>query len=156
MLDKATVNIEHKEVWPLKNFLEDLADAEMEFKQMQFEHFVASEVGTIELATDLTETLGRLRLLHRIAYLKIRGNDWVQIRTMYAAIVRSIEIGDCSWESNFDRFESIVTCKREEKRKAEKTQRKKDWFCRDYNRLAGCRKTGNYWGMVGTGTQCQE
>ena len=30
MLDKTTVNIEHKEVWPQKNLLLDLADAEME------------------------------------------------------------------------------------------------------------------------------
>ena len=32
MLDKATTNIQHKEIWPQKNLLEDWADEDMEFK----------------------------------------------------------------------------------------------------------------------------
>ena len=63
MLDKATTNIISKEVWPQKNLLEDWADEEMEFKQLQFEHLVAGELCTIETCTEPAQILGRLRLL---------------------------------------------------------------------------------------------
>ena len=80
----------------------------MEFKQLRFEHLVAGETRTIETCTDPAQILGRLKLLRRIAYLKLRGYDWHLIRRMYAAILTSIETAELSWESNFDRFENIL------------------------------------------------
>ena len=47
ILDKATNNIVHKEVWPQKNLMEDWADEDMDFTQLQFEHHIAGEVRTI-------------------------------------------------------------------------------------------------------------
>ena len=73
MLDKATTNIQQKQVWPQQNLGEDWADEDVEFKQMKFEHLVAGETRTIKTATYPAQILGRLRLLHRIAYLKLRG-----------------------------------------------------------------------------------
>ena len=52
--------------------------------------------------------MGRLRLLRRKAYLKLRDFEWQLIRKMYAAILTSIETKEYSWESNFDRFETIL------------------------------------------------
>ena len=43
ILDKATTNIQPKQVWPQQNLGEDWADEEVEFKQMKFEHLVAGE-----------------------------------------------------------------------------------------------------------------
>ena len=63
MLDKATINIRHKEVWPQKNLGEDWAEEEIEFKQLRFEHLVAGETRTIETCIDPAQILGRLRLL---------------------------------------------------------------------------------------------
>ena len=108
ILDKATTNIQQKQVWPQQNLGEDWADKEVEFKQMKFEHLVARETHTIETYTDPTQILGRLRLLQRLAYMKLRGYDWQLIRKMYAAILTSIETKEYSWESNFDRFETIL------------------------------------------------
>ena len=108
MLDKATANIQQKQVWPQQNLGEDWADEDVEFKQLRFEHLVAGESRTIKTCTDPTEILGRLRLLRRVAYLKLRGYDWQLIRKMYAAILTSIETKKYSWESNFDRFEIIL------------------------------------------------
>ena len=96
ILDKATANIKSKEVWSQKSLLRDL---------------VAGEVRTIETFTDAMEIMGRLRLIRCMVYLKIRGNEWSLIRTMYAAIVRAIETGEHSWSSNFDRFENILNRK---------------------------------------------
>ena len=108
MLDKSTTNIMRKEVWPQKNLGEDWAEEEIEFKQLRFEHLVAGETRTIETCSDPAQILGRLRLLRRIAYLKLRGIEWHLLRKMYAAILSSIETREYSWESNFDRFESIL------------------------------------------------
>ena len=108
MLDKATTNIQHKEIWPQKNLLEDWADEDMEFRHMQFEHYVAGESRTIEMGTEPAQILGRLRLLRRMAYAKLRGYEWPLIRKMYAAILRSIETKEHTWDSNFDRFEAIL------------------------------------------------
>ena len=107
ILDKAITNIQQKQVWPQQNLGEDWAD-EVEFKQMRFEHLVAGETRTIKTCTDPAEILGRLRLLQRVSYLKLRGYDWHLIRKMYAAILTSIETKEYSWESNFDRFETIL------------------------------------------------
>ena len=108
ILDKATTNIQQKQVWPQQNLGEDWADEDVEFKQMKFEHMVAGETRTIETCTDPAQILGRLRLLRRIAYLKLRGYEWHLIRKMYAAILTPIETKEYSWESNFDRFETIL------------------------------------------------
>ena len=44
ILDRATSNMQHKEVWPQKNLLKDWADEEVSFNQLQFEQYVAREV----------------------------------------------------------------------------------------------------------------
>ena len=156
MLDKATTNIQHKEIWPQKNLLEDWADEDMEFKHMQFEHFVAGETRTIEVSTDPAQILGRLRLLRRMAYAKLRGYEWSLIRKMYAAILRSIETRENTWESNFDKYEGILfrrpPYKREDRTTATSgTNNNKKWFCRDWNK-GNCSKNAPHKSWFGTGT----
>ena len=109
ILDKATTNIQQKQVWPQQNLGEDWADEDVEFKQMKFEHLVAGETRTIETCADPAQILGRLRLLRRISYLKLRGYEWPLIRKMYAAILTSIETKEYSWESNFDGLKQYYT-----------------------------------------------
>ena len=155
MLDKATTSIQHKQIWPQKNLSEDWADEEMEFKHMQFDHLVAGETRTIEMGTDPAQILGRLRLLRRMAYAKLRGYEWPLIRKMYAAILRSIEANENTWEANFDRFESILYRKtplrREEKERGGASPSNKKWFCRDWNK-GNCNKTAPHKAWFGSGT----
>ena len=156
MLDKSTTNIRHKEVWPQKNLGEDWAEEEIEFKQLKFEHLVAGETRTIETCTDPAQILGRLRLLRCIAYLKLRGIEWHLLRKMYAAILSSIETREYSWESNFDRFESILYRKvfsdraTDRDRDHKPTEARKR-FCRDYNKPEGCTKTSPHSTWFGSG-----
>ena len=155
MLDRATANIVHKEVWPQKNLLEDWADEEMDFKHLQFEHHIAGEVRTIETCTEPAQILGRLRLLRRMAYAKLRGYEWPIIRKMYAAIVRSIEAKEYSWSDNFDRFETILyrrpaTQHRQTTNRGDREQQKK-WFCRDWNKSEGCSKQAPHKAWFGSG-----
>ena len=158
MLDKSTTNIRHKEVWPQKNLGEDWAEEEMEFKQLKFEHLVAGETRTIETCTDPAQILGWLRLLRRIAYLKLRGIEWPLLRKMYAAILSSIETREYSWESNFDRFESILyrrvlvdrNSDRDRDHKEHRQEGRKR-FCRDYNKPEGCPKNSPHSVWFGNG-----
>ena len=71
MLDKSTMNIRRKQTWPQKNLGEDWAEEELDFKQLRFEHLVAGETRTIEMCTEPAQILGRLKLLRRVAYLKL-------------------------------------------------------------------------------------
>ena len=160
MLDKATANIRHKEIWPQKNLLEDWADEEIEFKHILFEHMVAGELRTIEISTEPAQILGRIRLLRKMAYAKLRGYEWPIIRKMYAAIVRSIESGENTWETNFDRYETILyrrppTRREDRSNPSQNTQQNnqsnKKWFCRDWNK-GNCTKTAPHKAWFGTGT----
>ena len=156
MLDKSTTNIRHKETWPQKNLGEDWAEEEIEFKQLQFEHLVAGETRTIETCSDPAQILGRLRLLRRIAYLKLRGIEWPLLRKMYAAILSSIETQEYSWESNFDRFESILyrkvlTDRSDREHREHKQSEGRKRFCRDYNKPEGCPKNSPHPVWVGSG-----
>ena len=158
MLDRATTNIQQKQVWPQQNLGEDWADEDVELKQIKFEHMVAGETRTIETCTDPAQILGRLRLLRRVAYLKLRGYDWHLIRKMYAAILISIETKEYSWESNFDRFETILYRKAWVEHKSHSSDRHNDRegsgrkrYCRDFNRPEGCPKPSPHTVWVGTG-----
>ena len=121
-----------------------MSDEDVEFKQIRFKHLVAGETRTIKTCTDPAQILGQLRLLRRIAYLKLRGYEWPLIRKMYTAILTSIETKEYSWESNFDRFETILYRKvaiegrghHNDTRTTDKEGRKR--FCRDYNKPEGC------------------
>ena len=143
ILERATSNIQDKQVWPQQNLAEDWADEDVEFKQMKFKHLVAGETRTIETATDPAQILGRLRLLCRIAYLKLWGYEWNLIQKMYAVIITSIETKEYSWESNYDRFKTILYRKVvsdnrgfSEGRQDREQGRKR--FCKDYNKPDRC------------------
>ena len=168
MLDKCSTNIHHKEVWPQKNLGEDWAEEEIEFKQLRFKHLVAGETQTIETCSDPAQILGRLRFLRRISYLKLRGIEWHLLRKMYAAILSSIETGEYSWESNFDRFESILYRKILTDRNADRDHRSYDGnqdhkptdgnqqegrkrYCKDYNKAEGCPRSSPHIAWIGTG-----
>ena len=154
ILDKATSNIQHKEIWPQKNLLEDWAAEDVAFTQMQFEHHVAVEARTIETCTEPAQILSRLRLLRRMAYAKLRGYDWPLIRKMYSAILTSIEARENTWESNFDRFESILyrrSYNQPQTNRATRERNDKKWFCRDYNKPEGCNKQSPHKAAVGAG-----
>ena len=154
MLDKSTTNIRHKEVWPQKNLGEDWAEEEIEFKQLRFEHLVVGETRTIETCDDPAQILGRLRLLRRIAYLKLRGIEWQLLWKMYAAILSSIETREYSWESNFDRFESILYHTALVNRSGDREHKPPEGrkrFCRDYNKPEGCPKSSPHVTWFGTG-----
>ena len=91
-----------------------------------------------------------------MAYLKLRGYEWPIIRKMYAAILTSIETREYSWESNFDRFKTILYRRMAVENKgqsydnkpASKEPRKR--YCGDYNK-DGCSRDSPHHAWLGTG-----
>ena len=78
------------------------------------------------------------------------------IRKMYAAILRSIETLEYNWDSNFDRFESILYRHVQGRAKTEKEDRQvKKWYCREYNKPEGCNKNSPHKAWIGTGANAQ-
>ena len=78
---------------------------------------------------------------------------------MYAEIVRSIEANENAWDSNFDRFESIlyrkITHRKTEERQVNtgtSTGSAKKWYCRDWNKTDGCLKNSPHRAWFGTGS----
>ena len=80
---------------------------------------------------------------------------------MYAAIVTSIETKEYSWESNFDRFETILYKKSMSENKnhsefkaqgdREPRQDTRKRYCREYNRPEGCPKSSPHPAWFGAG-----
>ena len=78
---------------------------------------------------------------------------------MYAAILTSIETKDYSWESNFDRFETILyrrapmetRAHHTETRSNDKEQGGRKRYCREYNRPEGCPKNSPHTTWFGNG-----
>ena len=73
---------------------------------------------------------------------------------MYATILTSIETGEYTWESNFDRFETIlyrrVGMEGKNSQTRDKPEEKKTWYCRNYNK-EGCLKTSPHTAWFGFG-----
>ena len=160
MLDKAGTSIHRKVIWAQKNLMEDWADEDVDFKQINFDHLVAGEMRTIEMCTEPAEILARIRLIRKMAYARLRGYDWVLIRKLYAAVLRAIESKECDWEANFDRFDAILYRRppmkpRQPEREDRGTQGKK-WFCRDWNKPEGCTRSAPHKAWVGSGQNASQ
>ena len=76
---------------------------------------------------------------------------------MYAAILTSIETKEYSWESNFERFETILYRRVAMDNKGHQAEARKDRdqgrkrFCRDYNRPEGCPRNSPHTAWMGMG-----
>ena len=100
------------------------------------------------MCTKPAQILGRLKLMRRMAYAKLRGYDWTMIRKMYAAILTSVKARENTWESNFDRFKNILYTRSQPKNRDK--DRDKKWYCRDYNRPEGCTRPSPHRVPVGS------
>ena len=123
-----------------------------------FEYLVARESRTIKTCTDPAEILGRLRLLRRITYLKLRGYECPLLRKMYAAILTSIETKEYSWESNLECFETILyrrvamdsKIQHGDNKPNDRDQEGRKRYCRDYNKPEGCPRNSPHTVWLGT------
>ena len=130
----------------------------VQYHNLNYEQFLAGEMGTINSTKNYIEREGRLQLLQRVTTWKLRtGVSWPAVRNTYAHILRRIEDREIDWREDWDRYERniydriIIASQKTEKPKIHNTRSTTDatWFCRNYQKPDGCNKDAPHNGRVG-------
>ena len=108
MVALPTDNIKTPQIWPHYNLSYGFVTSAVQFHHIMYEQYVAGEVKTLLNATDPTQIKGRLNLMLRISYLKYKGYSWLNLRTLYAAVVNQIEKHEVTWISDWKHIEDMV------------------------------------------------
>ena len=76
-------------------------EANTSFADLDFRRLVAGEIEIVlEFQLSQTELEGRLKLLRTLAFL-LGSYPWTAVRSVYAAVLRRIELGKMTWASDF-------------------------------------------------------
>ena len=110
----------------------------LSFNELNFQQFVGGECRTILRTTDVTEILGRLRILSKVSYLYYQCKSWDRARSAYFAILSSIEEGEALWNSNFGHYDMMCPAPQDMKYDKgivkPKVSVKKEFFCREFQK----------------------
>ena len=133
-LDKPSTNVKRRLEWPHMHQNKRYITKAMMFEELPFELFVGGEVRII-LNCDRTQAYGRLRVLEQCAYWLDKCKDWGQVRSIYTAIIESLETGEADWGSEYYHYDSLLV-KAQKIPEKDKPKAKKgfEYFCREYNR----------------------
>lgn len=126
------------------------------FDAMEFDLFVAGETRIIlaMMHKDQGRAMGRLKVLCKISHWLCRCKDWSSVRTIFEAIIESIEMGDADWTTGFDYYESLLPPpptvlinlkrlqddltqkekKKDNKKKDTKSDKNEVFWCKDYQK----------------------
>lgn len=142
--DTAESFAKEKLIWPQKQLGFRFLQNQPSFDQLQFEHLVLGELCTIAGCESSFEASNRLRLLQRIAYWKMKGAAWYQIRNFYAAFLSGVEAHDLDWNDAFTDLENMIIDRPSTRDivrfdKKPKFVKKDDnpWFCKKFNSEIG-------------------
>jgi len=84
------------------------SEANISFADLDFRRLIAGEMEIIlEFQISQTELEGRLRLLRTLAFL-LGSYPWTAVRSVYAAILRRIELGRMTWASDISETMSFA------------------------------------------------
>ena len=117
----------------------------LQFHHLSYEQFIAGEITTIMSTQNTEERRGRLSLLHNISLWKLRaGVQWVQIRNLYAHIIRKLENKEIGWNTDWTKFERNIHDKVNIPTKSDQqkstgtakvnTEPNMTWFCRNFQK----------------------
>ena len=145
VLEKADTGVGRQVKFPHTNLSRSFVHKALTFERLNFECFLADELKTIEKADDADEILGRIRLLIRICYWKAAGNSWVKIRSIYQAVMRSIEDREAGWlqllypfdalmHIDYDRIVNSSTGSAGGISGGKSKGREDIWFCKEFNK----------------------
>lgn len=143
--DTAESFAKEKLIWPQKQLGFRYLQNQPSFDQLQFEHLVLGELCTISSTDSSFEASNRLRLLKRIAYWKMKGAAWFQIRNFYAAFISGVEAHELDWNDSFTELENMIIDRPSAKelvkfdRKPKYVKKEElPWFCKKFNSETGC------------------
>ena len=138
---KTNINIQSQEQWPHLNVMKKYCKRTT-FENMEFEAFVAGEARIIEQCRNRIEKEGRIQLLCKIAHWVCRTKDWNCVKSLYEAILESIEMGEENWVSDFSHYENmlLMTGSGNNTVNTIQTERRKEkmevYWCKPYQRNA--------------------
>lgn len=99
---KAASRVKDRQMWAHSALQGEFATAETKFNDLSFAKLVAGELEIIDAKlTGSPEVKGRLSLLKNLAYNKANDIETSVVRSMYAAVLRKIELGQSTWRSDF-------------------------------------------------------
>ena len=150
---KSSQKVRSPQRWAHSALQLDFINTEVAFKNIDFAKLVAGEIEIIsDPCTSKTERTGRLNLLKDLAYQRANNADLDTLRSIYATVLRRIEVGRATWKSNFEGIVSQVITSRmsksrpshgsdkqgqqshHKKQKVSKSLENKTLFCRDYQK----------------------
>jgi len=147
---KISDDVVNKQKFPQAHLRFDFASQHLSFSQLDLNLLVAGELEIISACRDKKEKNGRIDLLKSLMYLA-KSHDISVIRSLYAAVLREIEIGIKNWGDDFSYVESAILSKQKSqgksgavrfgdgKYKAQPANLPEDkaesmWFCSKYQR----------------------
>ena len=117
MTAKASESIKNRQRFPHAHLRFDFASTNMSFDKLDFNLFVAGELEIIsDIKTGNLERKGRLELLKKLMYLS-NSYEFTIVKSLYAAVLREVELGHLDWGEDFSYVESAVLTKNKIKSK---------------------------------------
>ena len=112
------------------------------FNQLNFCQLVGGECRTIMKSSNPNEICGRLRVLSKVAYLYNQCGNWEKVRSVYYAVVDSIEEGKAAWTSSFGHCDLMCPPpppgawgeEKPSKLVNTKTPQRQDFFCKEFQK----------------------
>ena len=101
------------------------------------ETFIAGETRIILMLEDPVVARGRLDFLSKLAHWMCRARDWSLVRSMYEAVLESIELGEEEWTSDFSHYETMIVPGRNLQAKSQdrgRVTRSEVYWCKAYQR----------------------
>ena len=115
---KASESIKNRQRFPHAHLRFDFASKNLSFDKLDIKLFVAGELEIIAASkTGNLEKKGRLELLKKLMYLSC-SYEVSEIKSLYAAVLREIELGHLNWGEDFQYVESAVLAKNKNKVKS--------------------------------------
>ena len=117
LTSKASEAIKNRQRYPHAYLRFDYASKNMSFDKLDLNLFVAGELEIISSSkTENLERKGRLNLLKKLMYLS-SSYEVLVIKSLYAAVLREVELGHLNWGEDFSYVESAVLQKTKMKSK---------------------------------------
>ena len=133
---KTNIKIKLQEQWPHLNVLCKYAKRTT-FENLELDAFIAGETRTIINMQDKQLANGRLRFLSLLMHWLCRCKDWGLVKSMYEAVMESIETGEETWNSNFGHYETMIpvnSVRPQEGRNLDTRKRPDVYWCKQYQK----------------------
>ena len=92
---------------PHTHLKHEYAASIVKYRDLTLRLFVAGELEIIALTVDMVEKLGRQNFLQKMMY-HAGKYEWDCLLDLYAAVIKSIESGEKSWDDNFQDIEHMI------------------------------------------------